>query len=194
MFEYVKGTLVEALPFKAVVDVGGVGYSVFIPLNTFGKLPKIGSAILLYLTPVIREDAHKLYGFLTRAEREFFEKLIEVSGVGPKMGMALIGNLEIAELQLAIAQANIALLSKIPGVGKKTAERLTVEMRDKIKNLKEDSGSKTPASGLVADATSALTHLGYNPLQAQKAVSNVLEKAKKEPSLSELITLALRTL
>jgi len=193
MFEYVKGTLVEALPFKAVVDVGGVGYSIFIPLNTFGKLPKVGGPILLYLSPVIREDAHKLYGFLTRSERELFEKLIEVSGVGPKTGLALIGHLEIAELQLAIAQANITLLSKIPGIGKKTAERLTVELRDKVKNLGLDSAPKA-ASSLVADAASALSHLGYNALQAQKAVTTVLEKAKKEPTLSELITLALRAL
>jgi len=134
MFEYIKGKLTDASPLKAVIEINGLGYSLLIPVNNYSKLPAFGHEILLYVSTVIREDSHKVYGFLTRTERDLFENLIEVSGIGPKTGLALIGHMEIDELQLAIAQSNIALICKIPGIGKKTAERLVVEMRDKFQN------------------------------------------------------------
>jgi Holliday junction DNA helicase RuvA len=196
MFEYIKGTLTESTPNKVTLETHGVGYLLFIPLNNFAKLPSLGTALILYVSTVIREESHKNYGFLTREERNLFESLIDVSGIGPKTGLALLGHLEINDLQFAISQGNATLLSKIPGIGKKTAERLIVEMRDKVNKL----GDKLPShplsqsgeQGVIADAISALIHLGYNPAQAQKAVKSSLPKNDQEPQLAQLITAALR--
>jgi Holliday junction DNA helicase RuvA len=193
MLEYLKGKLIEATPLKAVVDIGGLGYQLLIPVSSFSKVPPLGKEVLFYVSAVIREDSHKLFGFLTRGERDLFEKLLDVSGVGPKTALAFIGHLPLEELQSAIAHSNIALLCKIPGVGKKTAERLVIDMRDKVKNLQlEGIGSPLLAQGSVADAVSALIHLGYNPLQAQKAIKTALGTSKEEPPLAQLITAALR--
>lgn len=196
MFEFIAGKLASASPHKAVLDVGGVGYRVVISLSTFSKLPKEGESLAFFLSFVVREDAHTLYGFLTEQERDFFEKLTQISGVGPKTGLALLGHLELKDLEQAFYEGNTSLLSKVPGIGKKTAERLVIEMRDKVKKL-----SLTPASfpsqesaGVVGDAISALIHLGYNPLEAQKAVRKAAEGAKEEPNLSFLITASLRVL
>lgn len=197
MFEYIRGKLMAALPHKAIVDVGGVGYSILIALNTYSRLPQAGQEIIFYVSPVVREDAHLLYGFLTQSERDLFNKLNLVSGIGPKTANALIGHLEIADLQMAILHGNVPLLSKIPGIGKKTAERLIVEMRDKIKNDKTNPISVLDpegSQGVVADAISALTNLGYHPVQAQKAVKKALGEGQKEPELGRLITLALRAI
>lgn len=193
MLEYIRGKLVESTPIKAVIDVGGLGYGLFIHLNTYGKLPSLGSDIVLYVSTVIREDSHKHYGFLSPAERDLFEKLNEVSGIGPKTSLALLGHMDSIDLQLAISSSNSTLLSKVPGIGKKTAERLIIEMRDKFKHTEKTATSAMPsASGPAADAIQALIHLGYNPLHAQKAVKTILDKADKEPPLPELITSALR--
>ena len=195
MFEYICGKLVAVHPHKAVIDVGGIGYAILIALNTYARLPKIGQEIVLYLFSVIREEAHLLYGFLTQGERDLCEKFTLVSGIGPKTALALIGHLEITDLQTAIVQGNVALLSKIPGIGKKTAERIVLELRDKLTkdnlsplSLLDPGGSK----GVISDAVRALVNLGYPPIQAQKAVQKSLGEETKEPELSRLITLALR--
>lgn len=200
MYEYLKGTLAEATVTKAVVETHGLGYSLLIPFNNFSKLPPIGSSVTFFVSFVVREDFHRLYGFLTKHERDLFETLLEVSGIGPKTALGLVGHMEIAHLQAAIAQGNVQQICKIPGVGKKTAERLVVDMRDKMKKglgqaagivpLGEDEKEKGP----VADAISALINLGYNTAQAQKAVKTALSKVaeKEEPELAKLITLALR--
>ncbi len=195
MFDYIRGELIETSPTKAVVDAGGIGYAILIPLSTFNKSPAIGSKISLYLSLVVREDAHTLYGFLTRDERDLFITLCDVSGVGPKTALALIGHLEANDLFMAIAHSQVAVLCKIPGVGKKTAERLVVELRDRIKAPSgKNSPTTSPAGGgsVMNDAISALIHLGYNALQAQKAVRTVLATREKPPILAELITAALR--
>jgi len=197
MFEFIRGKLAIGALNKAVVDVGGIGYAVLIALNTYARLPQIGQEVLFYVSPVIREDAHLLYGFLTQDERDLFEKLTLISGIGPKTAIALIGHMEIADLQMAILHENIALLSKVPGIGKKTAERLVIEMRDKIKNEKSTSLSVLdPESpkGTIADAISALVNLGYHPMQAQKAVKKAVGEGQDEPELGRLITLALRSI
>lgn len=200
MYEYIKGTLIEATPTRAVVDVNGLGYSLLIPFNHYLKLPALGSTVLLYTSFVVREDAHRLFGFLTQGERELFESLTDVSGIGPKTAVALIGHMEIQELQTAISQGNTSRICKIPGIGKKTAERLVIEMRDKIKKI---GGSLLPSAtssqekaeeGVITDAISALINLGYNGAQAQKAIDKVLEKNEKDPSLAMLITSALRVI
>ncbi|MGE0197553.1 MAG: Holliday junction branch migration protein RuvA [Simkaniaceae bacterium] len=197
MFEYIKGTLIEITPQKAVVDVQGVGYLLYIPLSSFSKSPPVGEEVLFYISSVIREDSHRNFAFLTREERDLFEKIGDVSGIGPKTALALIGHLDSIDLETAITTANVTLLSKIPGIGKKTAERLIVEMRDKIlKGLKQaplPSTLKTVKSEdrIVNDALSALIHLGYNSLQAQQAIKKALTHFKEEPPLGELIKTAL---
>ncbi len=201
MFEYIKGALIEAAPTKVVVDVQGLGYAILIPLNQYAQLPAIGSIVALYLSYVVREDSQKLYGFLTKDSRELFEHVIDISGIGPKTALAIVGHLDIGELQVAISQGNIPLISKIPGIGKKTAERLIVEMRDKVKKL--GKGISLPGSAssefsgdkpVVSDALSALLNLGYSNLQAQKAIQDALSQTEAEPSLAQLITLALQSM
>ncbi|MGE0670898.1 MAG: Holliday junction branch migration protein RuvA [Parachlamydiales bacterium] len=198
MFEYIKGTLTEASPVKVTLETHGVGYLLFIPLNNYAKLPKIGSALTLYVSTVIREDSHKNYGFLTADQRDLFESLIEVSGVGPKTAIALLGHMEINDLQFAIVQGNTPAICKIPGIGKKTAERLVIELRDKVKKFGDKLGSVHSLSpsgggqGVISDAISALVNLGYNPVQAQKAIKTALGKSEEEPELAKLITSALR--
>jgi Holliday junction DNA helicase RuvA len=190
MLDYIKGMLVSATPMKAVVEVNGLGYALHIALSTYSKLPQQGQEALFFISTVIREDSHKLYGFLSASERDLFERLNEISGIGPKTSLALLGHLDPAELQMAIAAANVSLISKAPGIGKKTAERLIIEMRDKVLL----PAATSQPSGISVDAIAALIHLGYNPLQAQKAVKSALQNSSKEPSLSELITLSLKTI
>ena len=196
MYEYIKGTLIEATLTKAIVEANGLAYSLLIPFNNFAKLPATGSPVTFYLSFVVREDSQKLYGFLTRHERDLFESLLEVSGIGPKTSLCLVGHMEISDLQAAISQGNAQLICKIPGIGKKTAERLIVEMRDKIKRGMDKSSISQPLhteeKGPVGDAISALINLGYNSSQAQKAIKTALGKINGEPELAKLITAALR--
>lgn len=197
MYEFIRGKLVVSSPLKAILDVNGVGYSISVGLNTYSHLPQIGGEVLLYISFVVREDAHTLYGFLTLAEREFFEKLTQISGIGPKTASALLGHLDLVDLQMAILHGNVALISKSPGIGKKTAERLVVEMRDKVKQDKTmPVGSLEPgqARGVIGDAISALINLGYHPVEAQKAVKKISEDLPKDPDLGRLITAALKVL
>ncbi len=197
MYEYLKGTLVAASPLKAVVDVHGVGYSLTIPFNNYAKLPQLGSSVTLYTTLVVREDSQRLFGFLSEQQRALFESLIDVSGIGPKTAVALIGHMEVNELQAAITQGNTQVICKIPGIGKKTAERLVVEMRDKVKKSFAGGTGASPSAPLdeksvVHDALSALLNLGYNQAQSQKALTTAIGKIEGEPELAQLITSALR--
>jgi holliday junction DNA helicase RuvA len=197
MFEYIKGALAHSSPSFVAIDVHGVGYRLHIPLNNYTQLPILGTQVQFFLSLVIREDAHRLFGFLTQQERDLFEHLIEISGIGPKIALALIGHMELHELQSAIASGNCAKVCKIPGIGKKTAERLIMEMRDKIfKICGKDMSAATSGikeTGKVGDAISALVNLGYNAAQSQKAVESALKAAlDREPELALLITSALR--
>jgi Holliday junction DNA helicase RuvA len=191
MYESIKGTLINKTPVKAVVETGGIGYRLAIPLSTYTKLPPLEKPIQLFLSQVVREDSNILYAFLEKEERDLFETLITISGIGPKTAIAIIGHIELGAFQRAIAAADVRLLSKIPGIGKKTAERLVIEMRDKFKGGKKDKAVPL-ASGLVGDAINALLHLGYNPLEAQKAVEAVFQEKKEETDLGKIITLALQ--
>ena len=196
MMEYIKGTLASTTPEKTVVDVGGIGYKIFTPLSNYSKLPKIGKPVCFYILTVIREDSHKNYGFLTAGERDLFEALIEVSGIGPKTGLALLGHLEPSDLQVAISRSDVSGICKVPGIGKKTAERLIIEMRDRVKKSNTLS-IPSPASGdqtLSGDAISALINLGYQPVTAQKAIQSILSEKEEEPNLSDLISSALKKL
>ena len=193
MYEYIKGKLTEASPVKITVETGGIGYSLFISLSTYAKLPAIGENIFCFVAPVIREDSHRLFGFLTREERTLFEKLTDISGIGPKTSLSILGHLPMHELCRAVEEDNINLLIKVPGIGRKTAERLIIEMRDKIKNLVNTKIQAQPKKeGIFSDAVSALIHLGYSNKDAQSAVKKVFDNSEKEPNLSEIITLALK--
>ena len=195
MIEYLQGTLVEATLQKAVLDVNGIGYRLSIPLSTYEKLPPAGNKILLYTASVIRENSHKLFAFSTLKERDLFEMVCEVSGIGPKIALALIGHLEISKFEAAIIHANTSLLSKIPGIGKKTAERLIIEMKDKLDIRLKNEGHISPFQGkniLLTDATNALINLGYHSLKAQKAIQRAFSTFETPPTLSELIGMALK--
>lgn len=192
MYEYLKGKLAEMTPGKITLEVNGIGFGLLIPLNSYSKLPQLGNEVIIYTALIIREDAHTLFGFLFKNERDLFYKLNEVSGIGPKTALALVGHVEAADLQLAISQANISLLCKIPGIGKKTAERLVVDLRDVFK--KQPLLEQKSVIPVASDAIGALTNLGYHPLQAQKAVQNVMKNAKDDIDLGTLITQALKVL
>jgi Holliday junction DNA helicase RuvA len=193
MYESMKGILKEKEPMKAIVEVGGIGYRLTIPLNTFTRLPAHEAPVHLHLSQVIREDSNTLYAFLEKQERDLFEVLITLSGIGPKTAVGIIGHMDMNSFHNAILTADTRILSKLPGIGKKTAERLVLEMRDKIKGKKD---LKAPISiigdHLLSDAVNALMNLGYAPMDAQKAVQTARCDAKDENDLGRLITLALK--
>lgn len=193
MYESIKGILKEKEPLKAVVETAGIAYRLTIPLSTYTHLPLLENPISLFLSQVVREDAHTLYAFLHKEERDLFETLINISGIGPKTAIAIVGHMEISALHRAISSSDIRLLSKIPGIGKKTAERLVIEMRDKLKGKGKGASFAFNSDGsLIADAVNALLNLGYNPLDAQKAVQAVLNEKKEETDLGKVITAALQ--
>lgn len=198
MFSYFKGILVSSSPTQALVEVQGIGYSISIPCTVIGKLPQIGNPIQLFTSFVVREFAHSLYGFLSTDERDLFEVLLNVTGIGPKLALSLIGHLSPSDLQAAITQQNLPLLCKVPGVGKKTAERLLIELRDKVQQFaSSDHSSAAPAgnenfSGPIQDAMMALISLGYNQAVAKKAITQSLKELPDEVDLATLITTSLK--
>lgn len=191
MFESIKGQLVDKTPLKAVVETGGIGYRLTTPLSAFSKLPPSGP-VHLFLSQVVREDSNTLYAFLEKEERDLFEILITLSGIGPKTALSIIGHLEIGTFHRAISNADVKLLGKIPGLGKKTAEKLVIEMRDKIKGVKGKAVHLSAADGLIGDAMNALLNLGYSPMEAQKAVEAVVKEKQEEKDLGRIITMALQ--
>ncbi len=199
MYDYLKGKLVFFGQNKITLEVNGIGYSLLVPFNVFSRLPKTGSDVLFFTTLVVKEDAHILFGFLERKEKELFETLIALSGIGPKTALNIIGHINYDHFFLALSKGDVKALAKIPGLGKKSAERLFLEMRGKYKNLTEiDLGSKPIEQGPSYDAISALMNLGYSAKNAQQAVAKALEsleKAKKAKELKDpgkIIALALK--
>ena len=180
MITSVSGILVSATPLAAVIETGGLGYEIHIPVTTAERLPQPGQTAKLHTLAVYREDSQTLYGFATAEERDFFRLLVEkVTGVGPKMALSVMSKLSLATLKSAIASGDVGLLAKCPGIGKKTAERLVIELRDKLnpaelgtvisgKTPGEAAGSGTDSR--VNDAVLALTALGYKAADADKAV------------------------
>ncbi len=196
MFNHLKGILSHKSPTEIVVDVNGVGYALSIPLSTFEKLGEPGSTVTLLTYLHVREDILQLYGFASLVEREIFRLLISVSGIGPKIAQGILSGIQPDELQKLIAQGNVAALTSIPGVGKKTAERLVVELRDKIAKLDSSSqvsGAETSTS-IRAEALMALTSLGYNRATAENAIRMALQEMNgKDPSIQELLKHALKS-
>ena len=172
MIAQLAGSLAYKSPEHLVVDVHGVGYQVFVSLSSFYRLPEPGQAVQLFIHTHVREDALQLYGFAERAEKELFLLLVGVSGIGPRLALNILSGTPVDELQQALEAGDLVRLVAIPGVGKKTAERLVVELRDKIKLLKGTLGSDNgrAAGGLEAEAVSALINLGYRQSEAERAV------------------------
>jgi Holliday junction DNA helicase RuvA len=199
MFAYIKGLLIQSTASYATVDAAGVGYKLFVPANLFARLPPLGSEVLLHTSFVVRELSQTLYGFMTTQERDLFETLMGVTGVGPKLSLSLVGHLSLQDLQNALLQGNIYALSKVPGVGKKIAERLTLELRDKVTHIFATDPSTfaislpiDPHMQKINDAMSALIHLGYHQNVAQKAIKKALNESSEEVELARLITDALK--
>lgn len=204
MIAHLSGTLLSKQPTAVILDVGGVGYEVSIPLSTFYDLAEPGSEAQLRIYTHVREDALQLYGFKTARERELFLRLISVSGIGPKLGITLLSGMSADEMIASIRTNNLARLTLIPGVGRKTAERLVMELRDKIASLssaelEEELGEKpaTPPEPTVdsvrADALSALLNLGYQRAAAEKAIAAVLSE-NGEMSVESVLRASLRRL
>ena len=188
-YAYLKGKLIDATPMHAIIENNNIGYRILIPVDVYTTLSsKKGEEILLHIAEVIREDSHKLYGFLKDEKRALFEKICGITGIGPKTALLLIGHISTDELHLAVTQNDIVTISRVPGIGKKTAERLIIEMRDKFKG-ESLLLPQTPSS----DALSALINLGYQQNQASKAIQKIIAETS-DLELPELITQALRIL
>lgn len=202
MFTYIEGKLVSASLLHAVIDLQGLGYEVNIPITTAERLPAIGRKVKLATHVVYREDTQAVYGFATPEERDFFRLMIDrVPGVGPKVGLSIMSKLSLPMLRSAIAASDIALLTKCPGIGKKTAERLIIELKDKVgvssstPAVVETDGEpseETVVDTSLEDAVRALVTLGYRPAGADKAVRQALAEAGGQATSEALIKAALR--
>src|SRR6266436_715321 len=193
MITFLDGRLVNALPTQAIVDVGGVGYEVFIPLSSYDKLPPPGQPIRILTHLAVREDAHVLYGFMTAAERDLFRLLVNnVSGIGPKLALAVLSGMSVNSFKVAVVNSDVASLSKISGLGKKTAERIVLELKDKL-GVEAASAvhAATPEQEQANEAVLALIALGYKQIDAHKAVRELQEKGEARPA-EELVKLALK--
>ena len=195
MIGRISGRLVERHPPQVVVDVNGVGYEIDVPMSTFYNLPAVGGEVTLHTHLVVREDAHLLYGFSRESQRQLFRSLLKVNGVGPRVALAVLSGLSEPELLACLAHEDIARLTKVPGIGRKTAERLVMELRDKVDlHPVPAAGAARPVpvpADPAQEAVSALIALGYRPAEASRAVSAVPQDGAKS---EDLIRQALRGL
>lgn len=196
MIVALKGILVKSSPLQAVIDVGGVYYGVNIPLSTAERLPKNGAEVLIHTLVVYREDSQTLYGFASEGDRDFFTILVDkVSGIGPKTALNMLSRMSVNSLKNAIIAGDVTLLSKCPGIGKKTAERLVLELREALGATVSDGiasmGQSPTSPANVADALAALVALGVKPADADKAVKLSLAKLGVDASAEEIIKFSL---
>ena len=192
MIAYVRGVLVEKEPTRVVVEAGGIGYEVLVPLSTYEKLPRAGMEVKLLASHCVREDDEILFGFATEDEKAMFAKLTSVSGVGPKIALAILSGSSIAELSMSIAGGDAKRISAIKGVGKKTAEKICVELKDKVSEFAfSGSDGKNVAAPLAKDAIAALRALGFNEETSSKMVADVLAKDPAIDSVEAIIKFAL---
>ena len=188
MIGRLAGTLLQKLPPQVLVDVQGVGYEVEVPMSTFYDLPPLGQPVVLLIQQIIREDVHLLFGFLTAAEREAFRQLIKVSGVGPRMALAVLSGMSVEDLAQAVILQEAGRLTRVPGIGKKTAERLLLELRGRLAEALPSSAA--PAQGAHADIVQALAALGYSDKEATAA----LKSLPPDIGVNEGLKLAFKTL
>jgi holliday junction DNA helicase RuvA len=201
MISILQGEVLEATPLSVVIDVGGVGYEVRVPVSTAERIPGVGKRAKLFIHDVYREDDQALYGFISREERDFFRLIVEkVSGIGPKIALALLSKLSLQMISSAIAAGDVAMLSKTPGIGKKTAERLVVELRDKV--LPSGGAASSVVTGGISaaahgganpfiDTVNALVALGYGVDVADKAARKAVAKLGEGASTEALLKAAL---
>jgi holliday junction DNA helicase RuvA len=198
MIAFLRGRVLDKQPNRVVVDVGGVGYEVHVPLSTFYEVGDEGAEVALRIHLHVREEALQLYGFLTEIERQLFERLIGISGIGPKLAIAVLSGMETRDLVLAVQRADVARLTGIPGIGKKTAERIVLELKDRLAQLVSPvAAGPAPAASaedrLRADLLSALQNLGYHRPQAERAIDSVMTQAP-ESTFEQALRGALREL
>jgi Holliday junction DNA helicase RuvA len=198
MISRLRGTVLEKDLEDATIDVGGVGYRVNFSSLVLGKLPADGQPVDVRVRTVVREDAFELFGFLSKAEEDLFLLLTAVTRVGPRLALTVLSGMEVAELVAALSRGEVARLSKIHGVGKKTAERLVLELKDKVKNIHLEAVARgtapAAASGTQSDLVSALLNLGYKQPQAEKAAELASERLGAEASFQALFREALKAL
>jgi Holliday junction DNA helicase RuvA len=199
MIGRLRGEIVEKQAPDLLIDVNGVGYEVQAPLSSFIAIGKIGDPVVLYTHLAVREDAHQLYGFSDKAQRTMFRTLIKVSGVGPKLALGILSSMDADTFARCIQQQEVTALTKLPGVGKKTAERLIVEMQDRLKEWQTpaplwaavDQAEEASHNDKLAEAESALVALGYKPQEASKMLAKVADNVE---SSEEMIRLALKSM
>ena len=197
MIAHLKGKLTYKSPVEIAIDVNGVGYQIFVPLSTFYALPELGNEVFLDIHTHMREESLKLFGFYTTDEKRIFEKLIAINKVGPKLALTILSGMSPTELFNTIDSNDIGKLNTIPGIGRKTAERLILEMRDKMSGLSLEFTStkdSIPQNGLFDDALSALVNLGYKKSQAEQTLKKVWEDGETERPIEDLIKKSLNLL
>jgi holliday junction DNA helicase RuvA len=200
MIAFLRGRLLEKRPDHLIVEVGGVGYDVQVPLSTYYDLGEPGGDVSLRVHTHVREDQIALFGFATALEQQLFERLISVSGIGPKMALVALSGIEPEELVKAVRTSDVARLTSIPGIGKKTAERISLELKDKLPVPVPGAGTgglpvaAEGAPDLRADVLSALVNLGYHRAAAEKAVDQALDQAGSAPAFDGVLRQALRSL
>lgn len=201
MLTHLKGTLIEASPLRAVVEVGGLGYEVHIPVTTAEKLPSCGSAVMLFTRVVYREDSQTIYGFADRETRELFELLIDkVSGIGPKIALSILSKMSVNSLRQAISMGDAPLLAKCPGIGRKTADRIVIELKDKAfaggavvvpGATAAAGGAPAGVSSPAGDALAALVALGYKPADADSRIRKAIASLDASATTEQIIRKAL---
>jgi Holliday junction DNA helicase RuvA len=182
MIGRLRGTLLAKQPPQVLVEAGGVGYEIDVPMSTLYALPALGAEVTLLTHLVVREDAHLLYGFATDRERATFRELLRISGVGPKVALAVLSGLSTDDLARAVAMQDTALLTRVPGIGKKTAERLLLELKGRLADALPGAGG-VAAGGASADVMAALVALGYNEREAAAAVKTLAEGVSVEEGI-----------
>lgn len=199
MYAFIRGALRFASLTSAIIESHGIGFQLFIPISAYAKLPALGEELLLHTSFIVREQSHSLYGFLTQSDRDLYEILLGITGVGPKTALALIGHLDPATLAKAVSNHDVSTISKVPGIGKKTAERLILEIKDKLPAVSgcdaahpQGFSPSDPRAQQISDAMSALINLGYNQAIAQKAIKRSLQDLPDTVNLASLITVALK--
>lgn len=192
MIAFIRGTLIEKEPTRAVIEAGGVGYELLVPLSTYEKLPRTGFEAKLLAHHCVREDGEILFGFATDDEKAMFAKLTSVSGVGPKIALAILSGSSVGELSMSIAGGDAKRLAAIKGVGKKTAEKICVELRDKVSEFAfSGRGGEGAPSPIAKDAVAALRALGFNEETSAKMVSDVLARDAEIDSVEQIIKMSL---
>ena len=200
MIGQIRGKLIEKNPPEILMEVGGITYELQIPMSTLYQLPELGRDVLLHTHFVVREDAQLLYGFYDKGDKAMFRALIRVNGVGPKLALGIPSSMDVNEFVRTVRNNDVTTMVNLPGIGKKTAERLIIEMRDRLSEWDTSASSPTSASlglaeaGIKKDAETALIGLGYKPPQATRAISQVLKDNPEISDNEELIRLSLKSM